>query len=326
MRLAWLLLTLCCGGCAVVYPAAGTSVGAQGDARVGQYVTSDWYLEGASYWIEGPEGLVLIDTQLVPTATRKVVNDAEWRTGKKVKLAVVLHSNPDRANGTGWLLDKGIRVVTSAQVREHIPAVHRRWFPVYGAKYERGLYPKEVALPESFGDSTQTLSAAGLTLKAHVLGAGCSPAHVVVEWEGHLFTGDLVSNDAHGWFDGGSTEAWLQRLDELRALKPRWIHPGHGASGGPELLEQQAAFLQDVVSTVAAEGPRGLSSEHPEALGRIADALVRRYPRHHRGFLLPLLRAEWGRQATRPRSHEDRSTRSPPSSKPNAARAPHPSA
>jgi glyoxylase-like metal-dependent hydrolase (beta-lactamase superfamily II) len=298
-RLALLLLTLCCGGCAIVYPAAGTSVGTQGDARIGQYVTSDWYLEGASYWIEGPEGLVLIDTQIVPTATRKVVNDAEWRTGKKVKLAIVLHPSPDRFNGTGWLVEKGIRVVTSEQVREAIPAAHRRWLPVYGARYERGLYPKEAVLPESFGESTRVLSAAGLTLKAHVLGAGCGPAHVVIEWEGHLFTGDLVSHGAHGGFDGGSTEAWLQRLDELRALNPKWIHPGHGTAGGLELLERQAAFLKDVVDTVAAEKPRGLSGEHPDALGRIADMLAQRHPHHHRGFLLPLLRAEWGRQVTR---------------------------
>ena len=275
MRWVLLLAALGCGGCAIVYPAAGTSVGTQGDARVGQYVTSDWYLEGASYWIEGPEGLVLIDTQLVPTATRKVVNDAEWRTGKKVKLAIVLHPNPDRFNGTGWLREKGIRVVTSEQVREAIPAAHRRWFPVYGTKYERGLYPKEAVLPESFGSTPRTLSAAGLTLKAHVLGAGCSPAHVVIEWEGHLFTGDLVSHDAHGWFDGGSTEAWLQRLDELRALNPKWSHPGHGTTGGPELLEQQTAFLKDVVQAVAAERPRSLSGEHPDALGRVADSLTR---------------------------------------------------
>lgn len=298
MRYALLLAALCVGGCAVVYPAHGTSVEGQGDARVGQYVTSAWYLEGASYWIEGPEGLVLIDTQMVPTGTRKLVDDAEWRTGKKLQLAIVLHPNPDRANGTAWLVKRGIRVVTSEQVREAIPAVHRRWLPVYGAKYERGLYPKEAVLPESFGDSTRTLSAAGLTLKAHVLGAGSGPAHVVIEWEGHLFTGDLVAHDTHAWFDGGSTDAWLQRLDELRALRPKWIHPGHGATGGPDLLERQAAFLNDVVATVSAEQPRGLSSAHPDALARIADTLARRYPRYGSGFLMPLVRAEWGRQAT----------------------------
>lgn len=45
-------------------------------------------------------------------------------TGKPVAVAIVLHPNPDKFNGTATLQSKGVKVFSSAQVIEHIPAVH----------------------------------------------------------------------------------------------------------------------------------------------------------------------------------------------------------
>src|SRR5579884_751926 len=73
---------------------------AYADARVGRYVSSNWGFSTNSYWIEGPEGLVVVDTQFLPSAAAEMVSWAEQATGKKVVLAVVLHPNPDKFNGT----------------------------------------------------------------------------------------------------------------------------------------------------------------------------------------------------------------------------------
>ncbi|ATB49171.1 hydrolase [Corallococcus macrosporus DSM 14697] len=273
----------------------------QGDERVGEYISGQWSFKTASYWIEGPEGLILIDTQLVPTALRKKLRFAENKTGKKVKLAIVLHPSPDRFNGTAWVKGLGVPVVTSEQVLARIPETHERWWPVFFEKYATSLYPRTLTLPDSFGRGTTELSAGGVTVKAHVLGAGCSPAHVAVEWEGHLFVGDLVAHGSHSWFDNGHTEAWLQRLDELRALKPKWVHPGRGRPGGPELIDQQREYLRAVIDAVAAEQPRGAYTQ--EAFTRIMDAVVHRHPeREFPHFLRLLLGAEWARQAAMPSS------------------------
>jgi glyoxylase-like metal-dependent hydrolase (beta-lactamase superfamily II) len=268
----------------------------QGDARVGQYISGQWSFKTSSYWIEGPDGLVLVDTQFVPTALRKLILYAERTTGKKVKLAIVLHPNPDRFNGTAWVKDMGVQVVTSEQVRDLIPDVHARWSPVFFETKAIALYPRTLTLPDSFGSSTTELSAGGVTVKAHVLGSGCSPAHVVVEWEGHLFVGDLVANGTHSWFENGNADEWRKRLEDLRALKPKWIHPGHGPTGGPELLDQQREYLDTVVEAVAAEHPRGRST--PEAIARITDRVTQRYPdRDFPRFLPMFLGAEWARQS-----------------------------
>lgn len=269
----------------------------QGDRRVGEYISSDWSHHTASYWIEGPDGLVLIDAQFLPTHVLKVINFAQRLTGKKAKLAILLGSSPDRFNGTEHLQSLGVRVVTSEQVLALIPAVHQKWAPVFFEKYWNGRYPRDLlALPEAFGNATQELSAAGITVKAHVLGRGSSGAHVVVEWEKHLFVGNLVTNGSHGWFEGGRSDEWLRRLDDLRALQPRWIHPGYGMTGGPELIDQQTEYLNTVMAAVAAEGPRGRAP--PEALARIIAQVTQRYPAHiNRQFLSMFLPAEWARQA-----------------------------
>lgn len=268
----------------------------QGDARVGQCLSSEWSFQTSSFWLEGPEGLVLIDTQFLPSALRKELEFAEPLTGKRARLAIVLHPNPDRFNGTASLKDKGVPVVTSEQVRALIPDVHQRWAPLFFEKYRAGRYPATLVLPDSLGSSTRELLAAGLTLKAHVLGSGCSPAHVVIEWEGHLFVGDLVTNGAHSWFENGRVDEWLRRLDELRALRPRWIHPGRGPSGGPELLEQQTEYLRTVKAAVAEVREPGVSQH--DALARATEWVNRRYPQHQQPqFLTRLLRAEYTRQA-----------------------------
>jgi len=268
----------------------------QGDARVGQYISSDWSFETSSFWLEGPEGLILIDTQFLPSALRKEINYAERVTGKEVKLAIVLHPNPDRFNGTAWLTSQDVPVVTSDQVRDLIADVHAKWSPAFFEKYKQGGYPRTLVLPDSFGDSTREIHAAGLTLKAHVLGSGCSPAHVVVEWEGHLFVGDLIANGTHSWFENGRTDEWLHRIEELRALNPKWIHPGRGLTAGPELLDRQTEYLRTVVEAVAAERQKGLP--HREALARLMEKMTQRYPDYRYPLFLPmLLGAELTRQA-----------------------------
>ncbi|MCY1035100.1 MBL fold metallo-hydrolase [Corallococcus sp. BB11-1] len=294
-------LLLGCGAARPVVPThhRSHSVQEQGDARIGGYISSEWSLQTASYWIEGPNGLVFIDTQLLPSALRKQMAFAKERTGKEVKLAIILHPTPDRFNGTALLKELGVPVLTSDQVRARIPAVHAKWAPSLFQKYWNGRYPRELVLADGFGDSTRELSAAGLTLKAHVLGAGCSPEHVVIEWEGHLFTGDLVARATHPWFEDGRVDAWLQRLDELRALKPKWIHPGRGLPGGPELLDAQAAYLQAVVEEVTAERRAAHPSSDP--IATVIQEVTRRFPDHHLPTLLPaLVKGEWARQAPRP--------------------------
>lgn len=268
-----------------------------GDRRIGSYYSSRWGFSTASYWIEGPTGLILIDTQFLPSAAEEVVDWAEQVTGKKVELAIVLHANPDKFNGTHVLRRRGIRVVTSGPVRRLIPDIHEKRTRAFRNRYKPD-YPEQVPLPESFGEQTRELSAGGVTVTAHVLGAGCSGAHVVVEFEGHLFVGDLVANGAHSWLELGQTEPWLARLAELRALTPKQVHPGRGLSGGARLLDLEEAYLRRFSAIVADEKPTW--PPDGAALIRTQQRLEREFAGYDFPVFLQIgLPAEWKRQALR---------------------------
>ena len=273
-----------------------------GDWRVGSYVSSTRGFSTVSYWIEGPSGLVLIDTQFLPSAAEEFINWAEQATGKRARAAFVLHPNPDKFNGTAVFKKRGIKVMTSDQVLALIPGVdldRRRHF------YDRFKddYPPDLVLPESFGSESVNMDLAGINIKAHVLGQGCSDAHVVVQYEDHLFTGDLVASGSHSWLELARTEEWIKRLEELKGLGPKTIHPGRGPSGDARLLEQQQAYLRFVRDSIAAEKPRlaangELDAAAKEAIDRVRGKIEDRYLGYRFSIFLNIgLPAEWTRQA-----------------------------
>lgn len=242
-----------------------------GDSRVGTYTSSHNGFRTSSYWIEGPEGVVVIDLQFLLSASEEFLNLVEAQTKKKVVLAIVLHPNPDKFNGTPVFQKRGIKVITSKSVAHYIPQVYelrREWF------YDRFKpdFPAEEPKPgieSSIPDSgVSELNVAGLKLKVHGMGKGCSFAHLAVEWEGNLFVGDLVTNGYHAWLEHGFLDEWIKRIDELAELGPKNIYPGRGPSGGFELLVRQKFYLKEVKRLAK-------KAKSEEELG---DSIIERFP------------------------------------------------
>jgi glyoxylase-like metal-dependent hydrolase (beta-lactamase superfamily II) len=154
LKIVFLGLVLFLSGCASQQgsplPSGATITNTFDTGSVGTYVSNEDGFNTSTYWIVGPRGVILIDTQFLLSAANEAVNQIQKITGKPVVLAIVLHPNPDKFNGTSVLQKRGIRVVTSQQVLDLIPAVHRDrhyWF------YDRFKpdYPDEAPQPESFG-------------------------------------------------------------------------------------------------------------------------------------------------------------------------------
>lgn len=249
----------------------------KGDHRIGTYVSSWKGFRTSSYWIEGPEGLILIDTQFLPSAAEEMVNWAEAETGKKAVYAIILHPNPDKFNGTSVFQKRGIKVVTSEQVLKQIPKVHelrKGWF----FDQFKPDYPSEEPKPESFGNATTELKAAGLTLKAHILGKGCSETHVVVEFEKNVFVGDLVTIGFHSWLEQGYLKEWLARLAEIKNLKPEYVRTGRGGTGDKDSVEREEAYLKTVISIFKKYHPKKGKNLSESTLQKIKAEILSRYP------------------------------------------------
>lgn len=264
-----------------------------GDGKVGTYISSWKGFRTSSYWIEGPTGLVLIDAQFLPSAAEEMVEWAEKITGKKVVLAIVLHSNPDKFNGTATFQKRGIKVITSAQVLNEIPAVHELRTGWFYEKFKPD-YPVETPTPESFGNSTREISAAGLNLKLHVLGPGCSKAHVVVQHEDHVFVGDLVTIGFHSWLELGFLNEWLKRLDEITGLSPKFVHTGRGGTGDGDSLVREMEYLKTVKALVKKHRAASGKKFTETVSKKITSEMMSRYPSYeYPKFVANGLKATW---------------------------------
>ena len=241
------------------------------DTKVGAYISSQRGFSTATYWIEAPEGLILIDTQFLTSAAEAAIQAATKHTGKKIVAAFILHANPDKFNGAEVFKKAGARVITSNAIRNQIPAVHtlrKSWFyDRFKPDYPESA-PEVEGLNEKSGEKSRKLTIAGTELVLHFLGRGCSEAHLVIEWKGHLFVGDLVANDYHSWLELGFVDAWGHRIEELMEINSEWIHPGRGPTGDASLLEQQLHYLKTVSSIVKVNSKmrnRKLAREKVEA-------------------------------------------------------------
>jgi glyoxylase-like metal-dependent hydrolase (beta-lactamase superfamily II) len=219
---------------------------------IGTYTSPQKTFSTASYWIEGIDGVVMIDTQFLPKEGLLAAQAAEKATGKKVVAAIVMHPNPDKFNGTAAYQARDIKVLASRQTIDLIPAVHDIRLGWFFDEYSPD-YPKLAAKPTEFGDKTTELNLAGISIKLHVLGKGASGAHVVVQYKSSIFVGDLINPTNHAWLELGYVSDWLIRLNELKLLGADKIYPGRGLAGGAELITNQAAYLSNVRAWVRAE-------------------------------------------------------------------------
>lgn len=70
-------------GCATTQTKASappaTSSARKGDPRIGVFVSDPWTFSTSSYWIEGPDGLILIDTQFLPSSRSSLARTRRCR-------------------------------------------------------------------------------------------------------------------------------------------------------------------------------------------------------------------------------------------------------
>ncbi len=199
-----------------------------------------------SYYFETPDGVFLIDTQLLSDYAEVLLDQMKQDfQGRGPVVVYITHPHPDHYGGS-MLLEKNTKAVfRSTDVTAQI--MEKR------ANQElanlKGEYGKR--LPSAFVKPTETftgeseVSWKGLTLRFLDLGIAESPSGVVchIPEAQSLITGDLAFNRVHPRLDDGDIDGWRKALKQLKGLKVKHVFPGHGPPAGVDLIAHSLRYI-----------------------------------------------------------------------------------
>ena len=218
-----------------------------------------------SYLVEGEQGVVVVDTNLL-VSDIAALRARLQALHKPLRAILVTHPHPDHFNGVLALVrDREVPVYATADVgrviTEIAAAKRAQWSPVYGREW-----PAETFYPNSLLADGTRVAVDELSFTVHDVGPAESHAdsYVVMAADGGAqvaFTGDLAFHGMHPYTADGHSGRWLAALDVLAGdlADVRTLYPGHGDPAEPGLLAEQRRYLlfyRELVRRLSGGEPR----------------------------------------------------------------------
>ncbi len=217
--------------------------------------------------IAGRNAVLLIDPFIAPAHARLVEKALRAKTPAPVRHVVLTHHHTDHALGAGWFARAGVEVIAHRSCALRMAAEHP------GLVASRRLQPDiadlfrdaEPYLPSRTFNEVLTLDLGGTEARVFHPGHNHTPGDAVVHLPeaSVLVCGDLICAGYHVNYEDAALENLAQGPETLRALDARTYLPGHGPTGGPELLDAQRYYHEAVRQVVLSSGNR------PDAAERI---------------------------------------------------------
>jgi glyoxylase-like metal-dependent hydrolase (beta-lactamase superfamily II) len=202
--------------------------------------------------VEGDRAVLVVDTAMGHRNGEAILALAEGiADGRKVILTTT-HFHPEHAFGAKPF-ERDIAYVMNAAQAEELAAKGQEYvemFSTFGPGLAELLDGVELIPPDLTYEGRLRIDLGGKVVELHEVG----PAHtrgdqlIHLPGEGVLFAGDLVENaffpilpdpDAQG-------DKWLDVLGTMSGLAPGIVVGGHGAVGGPELIDVFRVYLEEV--------------------------------------------------------------------------------
>ncbi len=233
----------------------------------------------------GEAGVILIDPLGAPAHARQVEAALRKKTNRPVRVVILTHHHADHTWGASHFVRQGALLLAHRACRERMAAEHPTLLVMRQAQPEAVDLLREVVLvlPSLTFDEGVGLHL-GVEVEVWHPGHAHSPgdAFLYLPEAGVAVCGDLVFSGYHFHYEHADPIGVRQGLQALRALDAEVFVPGHGEPGGPELLEAQAAYHEEVEEVVR----RALAAGKGER-ETVAD-LRARFPNYRLEWVLPI--------------------------------------
>jgi glyoxylase-like metal-dependent hydrolase (beta-lactamase superfamily II) len=195
-----------------------------------------------STMISGEKDMLVIDPQFSLSEAHKLAAEI-LESKKNLTLIYVTHPHPDHLFGLAVLHQAfpNARMValpaTVNAAKTGWPARQKFWFPTYG----NNIPGPDPVLPEELTEPYLTLEGERFPITGPVQGAdGPGNSFVYIPPLKAVVTGDVVFDHVYfGVPRDAARENWLKTIDQITALQPAIVIPGHQ---GPGATDDMAAI------------------------------------------------------------------------------------
>ena len=242
--------------------------------------------------IGGTHSVLVVDTGMGPRNAGKVLAfAAEYANGRRLYLTTT-HFHPEHAFGAQSFAGAATYLVNREQAADLAvkgPG-YLGMFRGLGEPVARQLAGTELVTPDIVYDGSYELDLGGRAVQLRPTGRAHTRGDqvITVPDAGVMFTGDLVEAGQFAifpWFPPHDTDVsgtgWIEVMQRLAAARPRVVVPGHGDTGGPELLAGVSQYLTELrdetwrrqdsamsQETIAEELRKLLIDRHPDWAGQ----------------------------------------------------------
>src|SRR5688500_9227687 len=204
-----------------------------------------------STMIVGERNILVIDPQFSLSEAHKLAAEI-LETKKRLATIYSTHAHPDHLFGLAVLKQAfpEAKIValpaTVAAAKTGWPARQKFWFPVYG----NNIPGPEPVLPDELATPVLTLEGEDFPITGGVQGAdGPGNSFVYVPSLKAVITGDIVFDRVY--FGVPRTEPrqnWQKTIDQIAALKPAMVIPGHEGAGATRDMRSIEWMKQDMAA------------------------------------------------------------------------------
>jgi glyoxylase-like metal-dependent hydrolase (beta-lactamase superfamily II) len=267
----------------------GEIIDAGGDIYV--YSAPDYALDVNTIFAVTPDGVVVVDSQLLPRHARAVIDEIRQRTGEPIKYVCNSHHHPDHVFGNPEFLAEGAELVSSYFTARMVDG-SAFWYLMFLNGVWGGHLPGSYAVARNTFVRSRELWLGSNAVQLFEFTDSTTVAgeslDVTMTWFPKakvLHVADVVWPGSHTFFaDGTSVPDWLIQLDHLRELvnelRPEVIVPGHGAPGDIGIIDAQERYLRGVARIVEDHCRGGEIAVTDEIKEKLRRDIVNEFPGH----------------------------------------------